>query len=542
MKKSKRRAKSPKPKADQPEREQPGTGKAFPVGLWVPPLAALFLVTRLVNLTMPGLHYDEATYLYWGQVIGSDWSQRYIGAGWGGKQPLHAWLVALSERLLADPVFAGRFVSVLVGALAAVAVWLLAERLFSRRVAVLAVLLYIICPFTLLYDRQALIDSLLAAEALWIMYLSVRLLDRQEPLVVVGLALSFGAALLTKSISRVFPLLLPAALLVAKRQELTRDRLVRWLVVVLIAVAVGFAIYYFAFGSSDAAGLVSRFEQEYGRYTMPATDLLAFPWQRWGANAATVAQGLRQWLTIPLSLAAIASLLALPWLGRKAWFLGLWAVLPIVGQVAIAARFYQRYILFAIPPLLVLVAYLLEWGYQRLSSWTPITGKTVFRWPVASVLSAALLALLLFAPIIQDFRMLTDLEMANRATGGYYGLKGMCDYLSERAKERSVYLIVNYAPAPVDDGSAVLLRDAPNIVVLRVAPLNGKLTVFDPTTQLVYPQEFFESQEVYYASTQGGEADSWLAGRLELVTGFPNLRGDDTYVGLYRIHFNDAFR
>jgi hypothetical protein len=542
MKKSKRQLKSRKPKTEQPHREQPETGKAFPVGLWAPSLAGLFLITRLVNLAMPGLHYDEATYLYWGQVISADWSQRYIGAGWGGKQPLHSWFLALSEWLIADPVFAARFVSVLSGALTVVALWLLAERLFSRRVAILAVLLYILCPFTLLFDRQALIDSLLAAEALWIMYLSVRLLDRQEPLAMVGLALSFGAALLTKSISRAFPLLLPAALLIAKPEELTRNRLVRWMVAVLVGLAGGFAIYYIAFGYSDAAGLVPRFEQEYGRYTMSLTDLLALPWQQWRANATTVAQGLGQLVTIPLSLAAIAALLALPWLGRRAWFLGLWAILPVVGQVAIAARFYQRYILFAIPPLLILIAYLLEWGYERLSSWPPSSGRIVFKWPAASVLTIALIALLLLSPIVLDFRMLTDLETANRVTGGYYGLNGMSRHLVERAESSTIYVIVNYAPAPVEDGSAVLLRDVTNIEVLRVAPFDGRLTIFDPGTQVVYPKEYFEDHEVYYASTEGAETDSWLAGHVELVSSFPNLRGDDSYVGLYRIHFDDAFR
>jgi hypothetical protein len=64
--------------------------------------SGLFLLTRLLNLIRPGLNYDEATYLYWGKVIGQDWNWRYMGASYGGKQPLHSWLVMLAERLIAD--------------------------------------------------------------------------------------------------------------------------------------------------------------------------------------------------------------------------------------------------------------------------------------------------------------------------------------------------------------------------------------------------------------------------------------------------------
>jgi hypothetical protein len=275
---------------------------------------------------------------------------------------------------------------------------------------------------------------------------------------------------------------------------------------------------------------------------MSLSDLLAFPWQTWGANAASVARYFSQLVTIPLSLTAIAALLALPWLGRKAWLLGIWTVLPIVGQIAIAARFYERYILFSIPPVLILAARLLEWAYKWLSSWASIARRTVLKWPIARVLGIAVLILLLLPLVIQDFGLLTDLETANRATSGFYGLRGMRDYLAEQAKTTPIYVVVNYSPAPVEDGSAVLLRDVPGIKVLRVAPFDGKLTIFDPATKQVYPKEYFQGQEVYYANSQGAETNSWLAGHVELVQSFPNLRGDDSYVGLYRIRFDNTFR
>ncbi|MCC7352679.1 MAG: glycosyltransferase family 39 protein, partial [Anaerolineae bacterium] len=520
------------------------TDKDLPLRVGMAVLAGLFLLTRLPRLTLHGLYYDEATYLYWGQVIGADRSQRFIGAAWGGKQPLHSWLVALTEGLIADPVFAGRFVSVITGALTAIAIWLLAQRLFSYRVAILAVLLYIICPFTLLFDRQALIDSLLAASVIWIIYLSIVLLDRQDTGAVAGMAAAFGAALLTKSVGQWFPILIPAALLVVTRADLPRERLGRWLLAVVLALTGGFAIYYIAFGSSEAARLIPQFEQQWGKYAMSLAEILAFPWQQWQANATAVAGYLVQLLTVPLLLAAIAALLALPWLGRRAWPLAIWAVLPIVGQIAIASRFYDRYILFSIPPLLILIARFLEWAYQQLATWPSLAGETTLRRPAKELLSTAILAVLLLPATILSLNLLTNVEKVNQMTGGFYGLWGLRDYLTERAKASPIYLIANYSPAPVEDGSAVLLRDVPGIRLLRLAPPRGKLTIFDPVTMQIYPKERLAGQEVYYANSEGAETNSWLAGRLELAQSFPNRRGkgDTSYVGLYRIRFDDSFQ
>ena len=98
-------------------------------------LAGLYLLTRLARLTWPSLHWDEATFLYRAALIGENWERRFVGAGAGGKQPLHVWLIVLAERLIADPVLAGRLVSVTTGALAAIGLWLLARRLFSARTA-----------------------------------------------------------------------------------------------------------------------------------------------------------------------------------------------------------------------------------------------------------------------------------------------------------------------------------------------------------------------------------------------------------------------
>ena len=513
-------------------------------GRWILSLLGLFFATRLFNLTLAGPGYDEATYLYWGHVIAADWGQRFIGAAAGGKQPLHAWLVALSERVIADPILAGRLVSAFSGALAMVALWLLAKHLFSVRVAKLSALLYVLCSFTLLYDRVAYIDGLLTAESLWMLYLSVRLVGKQEWPSVVGLALSFGAALLTKSVGVAFIVLMPAALVLARREDRTAARLYHWGAALFLALAGGYVIYWVVFGSSTASAQIGEFERNYGNYTMSLSTLLSLPWQTWGSNAGGIIQWFYRLVTIPLSLVCLAAVVAAPQLGPRAWLMAAWAVLPILGQALVAARFYDRYILFSIPPLLVLTAHLLDRFGEWLSSRPGIASRAALNQPLGRALATAVFVLLLIWPIVQDIGMLVDQKTANDFTGGFLGLRATRNYLAQRAATNPVFLVVNTTPGPVEDGLAASVRDLPGVKVLRVAPMEGKLTIFDPFTRQGYARQYFQGKEAYYGWYKDAETKSWLAGHVTPVQAFPNMRGDDEndYIGLYSIRFDDSFR
>jgi 4-amino-4-deoxy-L-arabinose transferase-like glycosyltransferase len=508
---------------------------------WEFALALLFLLTRLPNLTLTGMGYDEATYLYWGQHIAGNWEERFFGAGIGGKQPLHAWLVALSESIIADPVLAGRLVSVFTGALTLLALYLTARRLFSRRVAIMAGLLYVVCPFTLVFDRQAMIDSLLSAEAMWMLYFGIRLLNRRELLPVLGLALSFGAALLTKTIGAYFALLLLLSPLIVGKDGRVAQ-LLRWLANVLVGLAMGFVIYYALFGADPASARIAIFEEQYGRYTMSLSDMLRFPWQQWGDNTAIVIRTFADQLTVPLALTGLLSILAARWLGSPSWLLAGWVVLPIAAQVLIAARFYDRYILFSIPPLLILTARSLDMLHERWRRGLSITVPLFARWPPATKLGPIALAALLLPAATLDVSVLAN------ASGGYSGLTGVRQFIAGKARSlgarpaEPIYVIADSSPAPVEDGTAVLLHDVPNVKVLRIGRFeqNRPLTVFDTVAKVTYPRRYLETREVYYVHEQDAETKSRLAGHLRLIRRFPHSPEREDYVGIYEVHFDDA--
>jgi 4-amino-4-deoxy-L-arabinose transferase-like glycosyltransferase len=110
-------------------------------------LLATFLI-HLINITKLPIFNDESIYLDWA------WTSWHIpGHAFDSlldaKQPLMIWIFGLSEMIFADPLFAGRLVSVLFGLLTAIGIYLVTLRLFRNSVAhfalaTLAALLYLI--------------------------------------------------------------------------------------------------------------------------------------------------------------------------------------------------------------------------------------------------------------------------------------------------------------------------------------------------------------------------------------------------------------
>ena len=80
-------------------------------------LILIFLATRLVQLTLIPIFTDEAIYLLWAQIALSDPRWRFISLI-DGKQPLLIWLMLPMVKYVADPLVAGRLVSIICGLVA----------------------------------------------------------------------------------------------------------------------------------------------------------------------------------------------------------------------------------------------------------------------------------------------------------------------------------------------------------------------------------------------------------------------------------------
>ena len=64
-----------------------------------------------------------------------------------GKTPLFMWLIIPIFKIFKDPLFAGRFVSVLASVGTVVGIYLVGRELFGRKASVFSTIVYLVSPF-----------------------------------------------------------------------------------------------------------------------------------------------------------------------------------------------------------------------------------------------------------------------------------------------------------------------------------------------------------------------------------------------------------
>ena len=159
--------------------------------------SVVFLITRLTNIHTFPLYIDEITHIYVAKLTVN--GNFFIGLSETAKQT-YVWLVAIALYLVADPIFAGRVVSVVAGLVTAAICYALTNRLYPRRNAgYLAALFYLVSPFAVMFDRMALADGLLATLMGACVLAGVQLWRTSSMKWAVILGILFGLAVLNKA-------------------------------------------------------------------------------------------------------------------------------------------------------------------------------------------------------------------------------------------------------------------------------------------------------------------------------------------------------
>lgn len=162
-----------------------------------------YLILRTINLLTPPVFNDEAIYLDWGWRETSNPGYLYYSL-YDAKQPLLMWIFGIMQHLLWDPLFAGRIVSVFTGLITLIGIFKISENLFNKKTAYLASILYIVIPIFSFFDRQALMESSIAAVGVWSSYLIIKLSEKKSYLQGVVLGFILGIGFFIKSSSLLF--------------------------------------------------------------------------------------------------------------------------------------------------------------------------------------------------------------------------------------------------------------------------------------------------------------------------------------------------
>jgi Dolichyl-phosphate-mannose-protein mannosyltransferase len=304
-------------------------------------LVVTYAVSRLVGLMTLPIFCDEAIYIQWAARI----LRGQLLAPLHDGKLLHVWLIALALPWVSEPLWVARLLAVLEGAIALYACYCIGARLYGRLAGVLCAALYVLCPFTLFYDRMALADGPLSAFAALTLLWSIAVIQDGRRLYVLLLGLAMAAAILCK-MPGVLTLLTPmiAAFLLAKPPRIhVARRLALSYCITLILVVVPIVIFLLTTNQHHEKSVLGQ--NVWALMAQVAT------------NIRTTYKWLWFYWTPPvLILALVGFVFAVIKRNREHLLLGATSLVPIFAFIAISRLLFSRYLLLATVPALTLVA------------------------------------------------------------------------------------------------------------------------------------------------------------------------------------------
>lgn len=423
-------------------------------------IIVLFLILRLLNLTILPVFCDEAIYIRWAQIMRSEPTLRFLPLS-DGKQPLFMWLTIPFLKLFSDPLFAGRLVSVLAGLGSLVGIFFLSWSLFkSKKAAFFSSLIYAVLPYSVFFDRMALVDSLLNCLGIWTLFLSVLLIKYQRTdLAMVG-GMILGAALITKSPALFFALLFPLSLILVSFKKLNLIYLGKifglWLIV-----------YFFAFLIYNILRVGPNFQMIALRnkdYVFTFKEVLSHPLDPLRPHLNDIKEWFPNLFTPPFLLISLGGLfLGMKTRRKESLVLFLWCFVPLIAQVLIAKVFNSRYLFFTIFPLIIFAGLFLDSLFSKIKKgWI----KT-------------LVFLVFFVLALRyDFLLLTDPSKApltEEMKSGYlrdwtsgYGIPEVRDFLKKEAEKSEVVVGTEGFFGTLPDGLQIYFDKNPNVTIIGV--------------------------------------------------------------------------
>jgi len=316
-------------------------------------LILFYLATHLFKLTALPVFADESIYIRWTQLMIDDFPRYALFPLNDGKTPLQMWLMIPFQYLFSDQLFAGRFLSVLVGLAQLGATAYLLVILGARKKTVwLGILCTTVLPYWFFHHRMALIDALLT---LWLSISIIGWLQfakafaaEQKPvllkqrlayswLILAGIA--FGLALLTKLTALLFVPVFALYCLFPKNLSLKAR------FYLLVQIGAGSAIGVFMFG-------LLSLHPSFGQLFSRGSDFL-YPWQEvfFGGkltqtlpNIPTYIYYFLAYLTPTVVLLSLAGLFLKP--HQRTHQLLFWSAVLFVLPIGVLGKVvYPRYLL-----------------------------------------------------------------------------------------------------------------------------------------------------------------------------------------------------
>ncbi len=424
-------------------------------------LSALFLFTRIYNLGNLPIFQDESAYISLALKI-ADSPFSFWDAGLilpVAKPPLFMILQAIFIKIIPDFLIASRLTSVAFGMASMLGIVKISQILFDKKTAFIAGLLYIISPFTLTYDRLAIMETALASFGIWLVYFAL-VFPKNWKLNGIFISLLSGLALLTKqSATIIFPIVVLSNL--ANSYYPKYKNLIRNTIKILIFLLLG--------------AILSKmliFSQNYQIYSdfRPA-DFTDFGKDNFikilTTNLSANVSWLKSYLTIPIFGLTFLSFIFLLKSKKQFLILGLWFIIPTFVQSLLVKNLFPRYELVAFAPLIISLSYFINLLIKR---------KNLFSMAIFLLFIPQLIFSfnILYSPSKALYHYNERWQLISNWPSGY-GIKETANYIQKNIDQSAVIYV---------EGSNGHLKDSLNLY------LKGyKIIAFDRDTIPSPPEE-----------------------------------------------------
>jgi 4-amino-4-deoxy-L-arabinose transferase-like glycosyltransferase len=504
----------------------------------------LAFALRLSNLELLPIFYDEALYLEWARKT---YERLDLNIALNEVSTLQVWLIALFYGMSPSALWVGRFVSVMAGVLTAALCYAIAWELYAnKRVAQLAALLYAVVPYAVFHDRLAQNDGILALFLALVVYLTVlnvnylrtrssgRPHKRFIPFVTtLFLFLALGLAVLTKRSGILF-MATPLLAVVILQGKVGLQQGWRWLIGACVgSVLIVIPIIIIASGTSDQLlNQVSSLD--------PSIYVSQF-----SENILELGEWFYRYFLPPALVLVVIGILASLFDSRRRsdLFLIVVALLPIALFTVLSRRWYPRYLVPSIFPLIIVLASQIVLLASRQKTVDPDSQQnrtSIINNPklVAPVIAIIILPMLWF-----DLKLITDpvqTPLAREDKRQYiagmpagYGLRDAAGYLIQVADQgHAIWVWRNNRSVP------------PNLGLKHYLPRRDdiKLKTFrtDRRSWAEIEGDFDESAQehltylVLNIPYEKGVPDLAEITRLEPLKSYPKPGDAGFYIGVYR--------
>lgn len=413
---------------------------------------------RIYKLTLLPVFADEAIYIRWAQIMAAESTLRFLPLS-DGKQPLFMWFLMFMIERFSDPLFIGRLISVIAGLGTSIGIFALTYVLFKNKlVSLIAAFVYVLSPFTVFFDRMALVDALLTMLTVWTVFFGVLAAQTKRLDLAMINGFFLGLAFLTKSPATFVALLLPICYLAfLKKSEIFKS-------IVLYGVTI-----FIAFGMYNILRLGPNFHLLGLRtldYVYPYSHILTSPLDPLKGHLG----GIISYFILlgPLSIVPLFLIGTFENVKKNFWRVLVpitFGIAPILAVAEYSKVVTARYILFTIPFFVILAA-------------TAFLSKVkIFKY-----LSIFFLLLFVVQSLLFDYKLLTKVEAAPLPYGdraGYLeewtagqGIKEISDFVKMEAKNlpagKQIIVGTEGYFGTLPQGLEMYLQGTENVIVIGV--------------------------------------------------------------------------